>query len=129
MKSLQVKADVSCLVCCEVGGEKLLPLHVRSAWILGPKRLVDPRVVVLHVGRVRRHCVVGGVDGLGDRCGSAGGGPVDGRSAYLGCDSRNARLGFVGWLPLCVGPGLFVLRPWWPPFELFSKDNGSRIAY
>ena len=64
----------------------------------GPKRLVDPRVVVLHGSGVRRHAVAGGVDGLSDRCGSAGGGPVDGRSARLGC-----------LVPLDVGPGMFVL--------------------
>jgi len=98
-----VEADVFGLVCREVGGENLFPLDVGSAGVLGPKRLVDPRVV-LH-GGVRRHPVADGVDGLGVRRGDAGGGPVDGRSA---------RLGFVGCWPLCVGPWP-GLKPLWPP--------------
>ena len=113
-----VQADVFGLVCREVGGENLFPLHVGSAWVFSPKRLVDPREV-LH-GGVRRHPVAYDVDGLGVRRGNAGGGPVDGRSVRLGdagggpVDGRSARLGFVGCWPLCVGPWP-GLKPWWPP--------------
>ena len=96
--SRPVERDACGLVGSEVGRKNLLPLHIRGTGVLGPERLVDPRVVVFDERGVRRHAVTGGVDGLSDRCGSAGGGPVDGRSARLGC-----------LVPLDVGPGMFVL--------------------
>ena len=116
--SRPVERDACGLVGSEVGRKKLLPFHIRGTGVLSPERLVDPRVVVLDDRGVRRHAVTGGVDGLSDRCGSAGVGPVDGRGVRLGC------LVLLG-----VVLGLFVdLRLLRPPLRALSKEKGSRFA-